>query len=216
MKHGSDIGLEFNEFSKNYTDDMLRCVPHYMDLVESFVKFLPEDFKPKTILDLGCGNGNITTQLLHKFPNAQYTLVDASAEMIQLCRNQFSGFKVTYENTYFKDFSFKESAYNLIAAGFSLHHCNNAEKRSLFRKIHASLKEGGLFLYSDLMINKSSPDHPELLEEWGSFVNSNFPDGEKWQWVMEHYDKFDKPTDLNEQLDWLRSVGFKKIQTPFR
>ncbi|GAA4311874.1 class I SAM-dependent methyltransferase [Pontixanthobacter gangjinensis] len=216
MRHGTDIGLEFNEFSKNYTSDMQRCVPHYMDLLESFVKFLPRDFSPETVLDLGCGNGNTTARLLSRFPEASYTLVDASAEMISLCRKQFSDFRMSYENTYFQDFDFKKSAYDLVVAGFSLHHCDDKEKRSIFSKIHMSLKKGGLFLYSDLMISKNSPEHPKLLEEWGGFVNSNFPDGEKWEWVMEHYEQFDKPSDLKEQLDWLKLAGFTEVDIPYR
>lgn len=216
MSADKNIALEFDEFSKNYTDVMIRCVPPYMELISSFVKHLPDNFKPESILELGCGNGNITAQLITHFPKATFNLVDASAEMIALCRKQFRDFEVIYSNTYFQDFEFEENAYDLIVAGFSLHHLDDKEKRSVFKKIYRSLKKGGIFSYSDLMINKTSPDHPKLLEEWGEFVNSNFPDGEKWAWVMEHYEAYDKPTDYLLQIDWLKNAGFNTIQIPFR
>ncbi|SDR85852.1 class I SAM-dependent methyltransferase [Christiangramia echinicola] len=216
MKNEKDIALEFNEFSKNYTEDMIRCVPHYMDLVSSFTKNLPEDFKPEHILDLGCGNGNITAQFIPYFPDSNYTLVDASKEMIDLCQKQFQDYNVKYCNTYFKDFHFEEGHYDLIVAGFSLHHCSNNERQALFKKIYSALKKGGIFSYCDLMISKTNSDHPSLLKEWGGYVNSNFPDGEKWAWVMEHYKDYDNPTDYSLQFEWLKLAGFTNIQTPFK
>lgn len=216
MKRKADIALEFDEFSKDYTSDMVRCVPQYLKLVSSFVENLPENFNPTSILDLGCGNGNITAQLLSCFPNSNFTLVDASTEMIQLCRKKFRDYNITYSHNYFQDFEFNAEKYDMIVAGFSLHHLTNKEKRSIFKKIHAALRKGGIFSYSDLMINKTNPNHPKLLEEWGNFVNSHFPNGEKWEWVMEHYKEYDKPTDYQLQLEWLKEAGFKNIQIPFK
>ncbi|MBO6880732.1 class I SAM-dependent methyltransferase [Winogradskyella sp.] len=216
MKIKKNIALEFNDFSKNYTNDMIGCVPHYTELISSFVKHLPHDFYPKSILDLGCGNGNVSAQLMPHFPDATYTLVDASNEMINLCRKQFNAYNVIYANKYFKDFRFKNEEFDLIVAGFSLHHCDEVEKQSIFNNIYNSLKKGGVFSYSDLMINKTNPDHENLVESWKKFVNKSFPDGEKWAWIMEHYDAFDKPTDYFTQIEYLKSAGFDNIQTPFR
>ncbi len=216
MKIGETIAIEFNAFSKNYTNDMIGCVPHYLSLISSFTKHLPNNFNPKSILDLGSGNGNVTAQLISYFPNATFTLVDASTEMINLCRNQFKGYDFIYANKYFKDFLFKEENYDLIVAGFSLHHCDENEKQSIFKNINTSLKKGGIFLYSDLMISKTNPNHSVLLKQWKEFVNNNFSDEKKWTWLMEHYEAFDKPTDYLVQIEWMRNAGFINIQIPFQ
>jgi ubiquinone/menaquinone biosynthesis C-methylase UbiE len=216
MTIGKNIALEFNDFSKNYTNDMIGCVPHYLQLVSSFVKHLPNNFNPKSILDLGCGNGNITAQLVSYFPNAIFTLVDASSEMIDLCRNQFNDYDFIYSNKYFKDFLFNAESYDLIVAGFSLHHIDNKEKQSIFKDINSSFTKGGIFSYSDLMITKNNPDHPILLEQWQKFVNNNFPDGKKWTWIMEHYEEYDKPADYLIQIEWLKNARFSNIQIPFK
>ena len=108
MKTANTIALEFNDFSKNYTNDMIGCVPHYLSLISSFCSQFPANFNPTSILDLGSGNGNVTAQLITYFPNATFTLVDASAEMINLCRNQFKEYDVVYVNAYFKDFLFEQ------------------------------------------------------------------------------------------------------------
>jgi ubiquinone/menaquinone biosynthesis C-methylase UbiE len=216
MKLGETIATEFNAFSKNYSNDMIGCVPHYLSLISIFTKHFPDNFNPKSILDLGSGNGNITAQLIPYFPNARFTLVDASAEMINICRSEFKSYDFIYANEYFKDFLFKEENYDLIIAGFSLHHCDEKEKQSIFKNINTSLKKGGIFLYSDLMISKTNPDHSMLLRQWKEFVNNNFADGKKWTWVMEHYEAFDKPTDYLVQIEWMRNAGFINIQIPFK
>jgi tRNA (cmo5U34)-methyltransferase len=216
MKTANTIALEFNDFSKNYTNDMIGCVPHYLSLISSFCNQFPDNFNPTSILDLGSGNGNVTAQLIPYFPNATFTLVDASAEMINLCRNQFKEYDVVFVNAYFKDFLFEEGNYDLVVAGFSLHHCDDPEKQSLFKNIHTSLKKGGIFSYTDLMISKTNPDHEMLLIKWKEFVNNNFLDGKKWTWLMEHYEAFDKPTDYKVQIKWMTNTGFSDIQIPFR
>jgi len=216
MKIGETIALEFNVFSKNYTNDMIGCVPHYLALIASFTNHFPANFNPRSILDLGSGNGNITAQLIPYFPDATYTLVDASAEMIQVCRSHLKDYDVIYANEYFNDFLFEEENYDLIVAGFSLHHCDENEKQSLFKNIHMSLKKGGIFSYSDLMISKTNPDHTMLLRQWEVFVNNNFSDENKWTWLMNHYEAFDKPTDYLVQLEWMRTAGFMDIQISFQ
>ncbi len=206
------IAEEFSEFSKNYTNDMIGCVPYYLKLMSSFTESLSSEFNPKNILDLGCGNGNVTSTLVKSFPNSKYTLLDASLEMLRLCKKRFEHYKIEYIESYFNDFEYKKNNYDLIVAGFSLHHCDSNEKKELFQKIHKSLKKEGVFSCTDLMISKNNPEHSKLLQEWKVFVDSNFPDEEKWKWLKEHYDEFDKPDNFKDQIEWLKNAGFKNIK----
>ncbi|MEZ4858412.1 MAG: class I SAM-dependent methyltransferase [Flavobacteriaceae bacterium] len=212
MKIATNIALEFDAFSANYTEDMINCVPFYEKLLRSFTKTLPVGFVPQRILDLGCGNGNVTAQLLHAFPESHFELLDASQQMIDLCKNRFLGKSINYHPTFFNEFPFPESEFDLITAGFSIHHCNTEEKKALFKKIYNSLKPNGVFGICDLMIDKNSNEHPKLLEDWKLFVSKNYPDDEKWKWLMEHYNAFDKPDALQNQLLWLQEVGFTSIE----
>lgn len=212
MKIKDTIAEEFSEFSKNYTQDMIGCVPHYLTLMESFTKNLQENFYPKRILDLGCGNGNVTATLVKKFPDAEYTLLDASQEMLRLCKQQFKKQNVNYIESYFQDYTFQKGYFDLIVAGFSLHHCNSEEKRKLFNEIYYTLNTGGVFSCADLMLSKNNSHHPTLLKEWKAFVEANFPDGEKWKWLQEHYQEFDKPDDYQNQISWLKNAGFNTVE----
>ena len=206
-----NIAEEFNAFSKNYTEDMTRCVPHYLELLNHFKKHIPKDFHPKHILDLGCGNGNVTHTLSELFPQANYTLVDASQDMIDLCKHRFTSLNVNYANSYFNDFEFNSNKYDMVAAGFSLHHCSTEDKLTIYKKIYNGLKPEGIFTCSDLMINKNDVEHKEHLKNWKVFVDKNFPDGEKWSWLMEHYNEFDNPNNITNHLHWLKQAGFRQF-----
>lgn len=214
MKIGSSIDKEFDAFSVNYTEDMTKCVPYYQKLLQTFSENLPPTFSPNRILDLGCGNGNVTAQLLQKFPKSSYELLDASTEMIMLCKSRFSEYPIQYHTTFFNDFHFAENKYDMVAAGFSLHHCIAEEKKEFFKKIYTSLTSSGVFGICDLMIDRNSQEHPKLLQDWENFVFKNYSSLEKWEWLMEHYQEFDKPDDLNNHILWLEQAGFTKIE-PF-
>ncbi len=211
MNIKDNIANEFDAFSANYTHDMMGCVPYYATLMSHFTNHLPKDFKPHQILDLGCGNGNTTAAFTIQYPKANYTLLDASKEMLHLCKQRFKGYNVQYSNSYFHDFQFEKNHFDLVIAGFSLHHCDADEKKVLFKKIHQSLTRGGIFMCADLMISKNNPNHTKLKTNWKNFVHQAFPDGKKWQWLMEHYDEFDKPDNLKDQLTWLKQVKFDTV-----
>ena len=69
---------------------------------------------------------------------------------------------------------------------------------------------------SDLMIDKNSIEHSQLLKDWKTFVMKSFPDDEKWEWLMEHYNEFDKPDDYQDQIQWLKDAGFSKVEIIFK
>lgn len=215
MKTKEDLILEFNEFSKGYTEKMINCVPHYEQLVNCFISELPADFVPKNIMDLGCGPGNVTQLLMHKYPKATFTLVDASNEMINLCKRQFSDNNITYHECYFQDYPFPTNEYDLVVGSFSFHHCNAKDKQSLFKNIYKSLRIGGILTMSDLFINKKDKDHAALNLEWKTHVLSNYKDEGTWHWLMEHYEVYDHPDNFKNQKQWLLDAGFSTIIKPW-
>jgi len=207
MKLQSNIVEEFNEFSKNYTADMVKVVPYYLKLLEQFSHNLPKGFNPKHIMDLGCGNGNITHKLLELYPDINYTLLDASENMLELCKAQFGSQNKTYVQSYFRDYKFPILEFDMVVAGFSIHHCNAKDKQILLKDIYKSLTPNGIFICSDLMVDKSTKEHESLLEFWKDFVLKS-SDQDTWEWLMEHYYTYDHPNSLNQQLKWLKQAGF--------
>ena len=216
MKIRETLAAEFDQFSDNYTEVMIRCVPHYQRLLSSLSECLPDDFSAESILDLGCGSGNATALLLKKFPNAEYTLLDASSDMLDLCRSRFPGANMTYHRGYFREYAFPESHFDLVVAGFSLHHLDSSEKQWIFPLLHKTLKQGGLLTCSDLMVTRNTAEHEQFLREWQAFINASYPDGEKWAWMVEHHEAYDRPDAYADQKSWLLDAGFSYVDARWR
>ena len=216
MRVKENIALEFDDFSADYTQDMINCVPHYLKLMNSVVEALPESFEPEHIVDMGAGNGNLTALLKSVLPQVKYTLVDASPEMLRICKERFGTERTTYFQGYFDEYSTEANSIDLITASFSFHHIDSEQKKNMFQRAYHLLKPGGILASCDLMIHKSHPDHPQLVADWGEFVNSHYPDEEKWLWIMEHYDTFDKPDLFDDQMAWLQDAGFSEVNIPWR
>ena len=85
------------------------------------------------------------------------------------------------------------------------------KKQWIFPVLFDALKPGGLFTCSDLMISKHHDQYATLCEEWRLFVDSHYPDGEKWKWLEEHHRIYDHPDDYETQKRWLLRAGFREI-----
>ena len=68
----------YNDISKEYTDSVERCVPKYKEMLSMLFIYLPEKYTPKSILELGCGTGNLTSLISKHFPSAKIFTVDIS------------------------------------------------------------------------------------------------------------------------------------------
>jgi len=212
-KNGSnEIGKVFDDMSDQYTDIMDHMVPWYRKLLASMLEYLPKDFKPNRILDLGCGNGNVSRASMVLFPDAQHHLVDASDDMIGLCQKKFSGSSNTYEHNLFQELEFEPDTYDLVMAGFSLHHLNATEKEQFFANLYPAMTNKGIITCADLFINKDAVEHEQLLKEWKAFVYSSGKTKEDWDWLLDHYDAYDRPSDYLDQRQWLTNAGFTRVE----
>ncbi len=213
MTRESEISKVFDEFSTDYTRKMVQYVPFYSNMLESLIAFLPQDFSPKTILELGCGNGNATALLLHHYPNASFHLVDASDQMLQLCKERFgTRDNFHYENALFQELELEAHSFDLVVAGISLHHLKSEEKQEIFRQTRKAMKVDGIFACCDLMVNKSDqPYHSKVLEQWQAFLLSQGAGEKDWEWLMDHYANYDYPDAFIDQKQWLESAGFSKV-----
>lgn len=132
----------FDKQAKDYDNSsdgkFVRCL--YEEIVKRAVSFPAE-----TVLDLGCGNGNIIG-LLKKEKEARYYGVDLSDEMIQEARKRL-GEDVGLETADAADLPFQDEYFDLIICNASFHHYTNPEKAvSEMRRV---LKKGGTLILGD-------------------------------------------------------------------
>jgi trans-aconitate methyltransferase len=67
--------------SKDYNKFIHRAVPRYPEMLWAIFQYIPKDLKPKRILELGCGTGNLSELIVKTYPNAEKVLVDISEKV---------------------------------------------------------------------------------------------------------------------------------------
>ena len=108
------------------------------------------------ILDLGCGTGLELEEILKKSPDSEIVCIDLSKEMLKKLEIKYKNYNVKTINENFFNVDFGNNEYDYVISVMALHHFFEKEKLILYKKIFTSLKETGLFINSDYIIDDSN------------------------------------------------------------
>lgn len=112
-----------------------------------------------TIVDLGCGTGNVARTLA---PHARRVIgVDRCAAMLDRAREDDS---ITWVEADMRQVAVPLGT-DVVTACFSVSQLNGADRRALFERIHQKLTDGGLFILADWYANLPFEDI-EGIEDW--------------------------------------------------
>src|SRR5688572_3616889 len=71
----------FGSMVETYDSLIRRAVPRYDEMLERLIDYLPA--QAGSILELGCGTGNLSLALAARYPGSDITFVDAAPEMLE-------------------------------------------------------------------------------------------------------------------------------------
>jgi len=206
------IAERFSQTAKEYDEQrklFLPCFDDYYGLSVSFLKRTRNDIRK--ILDLGAGTGLLTKRLYDEYPNANYTLVDISEQMLEVARQRFSGLKNF--NYLILDYStdLPREKFDLIASALSFHHIENEDKLLLYSNIYNILEEDGCLLNLD-QFNASSDEMNEKYNNyWYEYINtSGIALENKEAWLKRR--ELDRENTIDETKQLLLKVGFKNVE----
>lgn len=147
---------DWDHFSGIYDDIFLES-PQYVDTVESMAGYI-EGGTGISILDLGCGTGNVTNEVLKRFPGASVTGVDPSEGMRKTVANRFSdnpSFTVLEGNAL--DIPLASDRFDYALSNLVLHHLAPDERGACALEIARVLKPGGKLVYADMFSGVEGP-----------------------------------------------------------
>jgi tRNA (cmo5U34)-methyltransferase len=201
------VKQHFEGDADTYESHILKFVPFYREQNEMMMEMLPfERTSGIKAVDLGAGPGVLSEMLLRRFPRSKVLVFDLAEKMIALARENLSRFedRVEYQlgNLATDDFG---GGYDLVISGLSIHHLDHETKRSLFHRIYAALKSGGLFLNRDVVSGATERLSGMYVNLWRLYVRSM---GEDDASMMKRYYAEDIPASVEEQLEWMREAGF--------
>ena len=160
--------------------------------------------KGACVLDLGCGTGLELEEYFRLNPEASVTGVDLSDAMLKALEAKFPDQTIRLVRGSYFDVPLGEETYDAAVSVESLHHFTAGQKEGLYRKLHAALKEDGVFVLTDYFA-ESEELEKEYFENLAQLrKDQGLPEGEFF-----HYDT---PLTVEHEAEVLRRAGFSEVR----
>lgn len=127
-----------------------------LDMVEALVGPAPR------VLDLACGTGSITARLFARFPGATSTGVDLDPALLAIAEGTFADDdRVSFVTADLKDPDWPArlpyDSYDAVLTATALHWLHREPLAALYGQVAELVRDGGVFLNADHMIDDSTP-----------------------------------------------------------
>jgi tRNA (cmo5U34)-methyltransferase len=213
----TSVGEIFSKSAAVYDQSRTQLVPCFDGLygtVLEVIPFAPEE--PLKVLDLGAGTGLLTLFLAEAYPNASFTLMDISEDMLAQAQSRFADQEDRF-NFVLGDYRQLDlgGAYDLIVSALSIHHLSHEEKQGLFARLPAALADDGMFINADEAAADTAAISEIYRANWLTRVQRSGLDKEVIAAAVERR-TFDRPAPLNEQMGWLAGAGFSEVACWFQ
>jgi SAM-dependent methyltransferase len=158
--------------------------------------------RPRSVLDLGCGDGRLAGLVLDARPSITRALaIDRSPPMLERATERFLlDNRVRVSRWDLNDSIRGLGTFDLIVSGFAIHHLEDERKQHLFAEIGGQLEPGGWFF--NLEVTKSSTPalHQHFLEAIGRTED----------------DPEDRLVSAGTQAGWMRDAGRTDVHCRWR
>jgi tRNA (cmo5U34)-methyltransferase len=203
----TDAATIFNSQASEYDAARRRLVPgfdhFYGTAVDAIALAGPQ---PQRVLDLGAGTGLLASGVRAVYPDAELTLVDGAAAMLDRAREALGDDRTAYVEGDLAD-PLPPGSWDAVVSALAIHHLDDEGKRALFARVHDGLRPGGVFVNAEQVVGPT-PLFTSLYEEWHeSRARAAGSDDAEWAAAEERM-SFDRCSDVESQLQWLREAGF--------
>ena len=201
-----EMGGFFAKRLSGYEHQMLENVEGCKNGYKVLAQNIPQN--AEKILDLGCGTGLELDEIFKIYPKISVTGIDLSAEMLEELKRKHGDKSLTLQCESYFDAALGSKAYDCAISFQTMHHFSHEEKTNLYKKIHESLKDGGVYIEGDYMAKSLFEEEFYFAENQRLRKAQNVPDGE-----FRHYDT---PCTEENQTKMLLSAGFTSVKHIFK
>ncbi|MEA2705650.1 MAG: tRNA (cmo5U34)-methyltransferase [Gemmatimonadaceae bacterium] len=209
----------FASMVESYDSLIRRAVPRYEEMIAGLLEYLPHD--TRSLVELGCGTGNLSLELLAKFPRGTLSFVDASPEMIALTRSRIdkaigpTNPPIAFLVQRFEELELPEGPVDLVVSSISLHHVE--DKAGLYSRVRSCLNLGGRFCFADQLRGEPESNHRLNWERWLDHCREpgHCTPGEI-ESLVEHATAHDHYTTVSDHLVLLSKAGFSEMDCVWR
>ena len=199
MGVASHLGIDLTEY-----DSRIRTfIPHYEEMLDVAASAVPP--RARSIVDLGVGTGALSSRCLATATRATAIGIDVDPEILALAKRRLG------DRAAFITGSFLRAplpACDVLVASFALHHVRTrAAKASLYRRVRAALRPGGVFLSVDSNPASEAAVRRAQLDEWLGHLRQTYS-ASRARAIFRSWSHEDVYVPLDAEIALLRSAGF--------
>lgn len=211
--------FEFDEEVASVFDDMLnRSVPFYKEMqrlsINFACNFLDENDK---VYDLGCSTASTLIELSkHCNHNLELIGIDNSEAMINRANKKAKAFGVDIEliNSDLHDIDYTNA--KLILSNYTLQFIRPLQREKLVKKVFDSLKEEGIFIFSEKVISSNSKLNKQSIDEYYEFKKTQGYSEFEISQKREALENVLIPYTEDENKKMILDAGFSHCETIFK
>jgi len=174
------------------------------------------------ILELGCGDSSMLARVLHNTNKTidSYYGIDLSSMALELGEKNLQG-KATHLHLIMGDMvselSIITQHFDLILAGYSLHHLMYETKQQLLKQCHGCLTTNGKLLIYDLL-NNENEDPQNYLHRCVNYFSKHWKQltTDQLQQVSNHVLNYDYPESIQSWKILTQQSGFTNCEIKLR
>jgi tRNA (cmo5U34)-methyltransferase len=213
--------------SRDFIDNGAFFVPGREKQIETVCALIPDRGRLTRVVELCCGDGLLSGEVLRHHPMTNVLALDGSVAMLRAAERALAEFNGRFSTQLFdlharhwRDFPEPVDAF---ISSLAIHHLDDAEKRQLFKDLYQALSPGGVVAIADV-IRPASPAANRIAgREWDAAVKERsnrlkgddsafeFFVSDKWNMYTNEMDEVDKPSGLLDQLLWMKDAGFDGV-----
>jgi len=177
---------QFHWKPEEYLALMRREMPDYERLQDEVAAACGSG-RGSRLLELGTGTGETSRRVLERHPGALLVGVDSSEEMLERARSALPEARFVLGRL---EDALPDGPFDVVFSCLAVHHLDGPGKADLFTRARVVLVAGGRLVVGDVVV----PDDPADV-------------------VTPIDSDYDKPSTVDEQLDWMRRAGFDAATT---
>ena len=211
--------FEFDEEVASVFDDMLnRSVPFYKEMqrlsINFACNFLEENDK---VYDLGCSTASTLIELSkHCDKKLELIGIDNSPAMLNRASKKSKAFGVDIEliNSDLHDVNYQNA--KLILSNYTLQFIRPLQREKLVKKVYDSLKDEGIFIFSEKVISSNSKLNKQSIDEYYEFKKTQGYSEFEISQKREALENVLIPYTEDENKKMILDSGFSHCETIFK